>query len=263
MSAASEWSHISSVPIRCSGRVESSIRMSKPNRSYQANPKSRHAEHLVLDLLLGAEDVRVVLDEVPHAQQAVQRAARLVAVQVAGLGVAQRQLAVGAPVHGVERAVARAVHRLEGQRPVLGLCDEHVLAVLVPVAGDLPQLPVVEQRGLDLGVAALDRHRARARDERVVDGGAGRGPERAAGAELGEVEQPQLAAELAVVVLARLLEALEVRVEVVLRVEGRPVDAGEHRVVGVAAPVRARDGEQLERLDADRSTARAGRGRGR
>ena len=34
------------------------------------------AQHLVLDLLLGAEDVGVVLREAAHAHQAVQRARR-------------------------------------------------------------------------------------------------------------------------------------------------------------------------------------------
>ena len=48
---------------------------------------------------------------------------------------------------------------------------------------------------------------------------------------------------------AGLLEPLEVRVEVGLGVERRPVDAREHLALRVAAPVRARHGEQLERLD--------------
>ena len=43
---------------------------------------------LVLDLLLGAEDVSVVLREVPRAQQPVERAAQLVAVKQPRLGVA-------------------------------------------------------------------------------------------------------------------------------------------------------------------------------
>ena len=52
------------------------------------------AEHLVLDLLLGAEDVRVVLREGAGAQQAVQHAARLVAVDEPRLAVADRQVPV-------------------------------------------------------------------------------------------------------------------------------------------------------------------------
>jgi len=50
----------------------------------------------------------------------------------------------------------------------------------------------------------------------------------------------------------RLLEALEVVGEVLLGVEGRAVDAREHLAARVAAPVGARDAEQLERLDAVR-----------
>ena len=53
------------------------------------------AADLLLDLLLGAEDVRVVLGEVAHAQQPVQHAGGLVAVQQARLEVAHRQVAVG------------------------------------------------------------------------------------------------------------------------------------------------------------------------
>ena len=56
---------------------------------------------------------------------------------------------------------------------------------------------------------------------------------------LGEVEEVELLPEPAVVALARLLERCEVRVEVGLRVERGAVDAGQLRVVLVAAPVRA------------------------
>ena len=51
------------------------------------------------------------------------------------------------------------------------------------------------------------------------------------------------------VVLARKLEPLEVRVEVGLGVKGGAVDPGQHLAVLVAAPVGARDRVQLEGLD--------------
>ena len=56
---------------------------------------------------------------------------------------------------------------------------------------------------------------------------------------VGEMEQVELDAEPAVVALPRLLEPLEVRVEIGLRVEGGAVDPGQLRVVLVAAPVGA------------------------
>ena len=75
-------------------------------------------------------------------------------------------------------------------------------------------------------------------------------PERRAGRELGEQEQLELLAELAVVARARLLEPLEVLGELVLGGERGAVDAGEHLAVRVAAPVGAGDGRELERLRA-------------
>src|ERR1041384_4033297 len=49
----------------------------------------------------------------------------------------------------------------------------------------------------------------------------------------------------AMIALLGFLELLEVRVEILLLGEGGAVDAGEHRVVAVAAPVGARDLPQL------------------
>jgi hypothetical protein len=63
------------------------------------------------------------------------------------------------------------------------------------------------------------------------------------------VEQVELSPQAAVVATLRLLEPLEICVEIRLRVEGRSVDARQLRVLLVAAPVRAREAGQLERLD--------------
>ena len=74
-------------------------------------------------------------------------------------------------------------------------------------------------------------------------------PERGARRDVLEVEEVELRAEPAVVAAPSVLEALEVRVEIRLRVEGGSVDAGQLLVVLVAAPVGAGDARQLERLD--------------
>ena len=55
-----------------------------------------HRVDLLLDLVLRAEDVRVVLAELARARQPLQAPGRLVAVQDGGLGVADRQVAVAA-----------------------------------------------------------------------------------------------------------------------------------------------------------------------
>ena len=72
-----------------------------------------HAVDLVLDLLFGAEDVRIVLRDVPNAEQAVQRARKLVPVQRGGFRVAQREVAIAAQLASEEEHVAGTVHRLD------------------------------------------------------------------------------------------------------------------------------------------------------
>ena len=78
--------------------------------------KCTHAADLVLELLGRAVDVGVVLGEVAHAEEAVQHAAHLVAVHLAQLGHAQRQVAVAAPAALVDEQAAGAVHGLHRER---------------------------------------------------------------------------------------------------------------------------------------------------
>src|SRR5579884_1957115 len=64
-----------------------------------------------------------------------------------------------------------------------------------------------------------------------------------------EMEEVELRAQAAMVAGPRLLEPLEVRVQIFLPVEGRAVDPGQLRLRRVAAPVRAGETRQLQRLD--------------
>ena len=118
----------------------------------------RDVAHLGHDLILGAVHVCVVLRERAHAQQAVQHALALVARAKPELREPQRQLAIRVALGPVHQAGAGAVHRLDRElAPALaltGLREEHVLAVVVPVAGALPQLHVEDVRGADLLVVA-------------------------------------------------------------------------------------------------------------
>ena len=116
------------------------------------------------DLVLAAEDVGVVLGELAHPQYAVQRAVRLVAVAAAEFGEPERQVAIGFDPLAENQDVRRAVHRL--QRHQIGVArqdrlaflgagdfvgdDEHVLAILAPMARRLPLARVHDLRRLHL-----------------------------------------------------------------------------------------------------------------
>ena len=78
-----------------------------------------------------------------------------------------------------------------------------------------------------------------------------------------EAEQVELDAELAVIALGGLLEAVQVLLEVRLRRPRGAVDALELRALLVAAPVGAGDPHELEVAEVRRWPGRAGRGTGR
>ena len=99
-------------------------------------------------------------------------------------------------------------------------------------------------------IAELQVHLSRQVLERLADERALWVPQRQAGADLvGPRVEVQLAAELPVIAALRFLEHLKMLLERFLRLPRGAVDALEHRVVLVAAPVRPGDAHQLERRD--------------
>ena len=211
---------------------------------------------------MGAEYVRVVLRELAHAHDPVKRAMRLVPVAAAELGKPQRQLLVAGDALLEDLDVRRAVHRL--QRHQVGVAGdhrlafvrprhfvrhhEHVLAELAPVARQHPQLGIDQLRGLDFIVAGGIEPPPHVGLELAPDDPAVGMPEDAAMRFALEVEQVHLLPDLAVVALAGLFEPHKIGVELLLVEPGCPVDAAEHRVLGVAAPIGAGNPRQLERL---------------
>ncbi len=147
--------------------------------------------------------------------------------------------------------MAGAVHRLERELPLLPVRgrEEHVVAVVVVVPRRHVGVDVVEKRRLHLDVTAPAVLAPAYVLQLVPDHHPLRVPERRARRVLGEMEQVELRAELPVVARPSLLEPLEVRVEVGLRVERGAVDPRQLRVPLVAAPVGARERGQLDRLD--------------
>lgn len=101
--------------------------------------------------------MRVVLNEPAHARQAREGARRLVTVDDPELGHADREFFVTAVARIEDQAVPRAVHRLERPRLLLDRQREHVVLVVLPVAGRLPQLAVVHVRRDDWQAVSKNR----------------------------------------------------------------------------------------------------------
>ena len=190
--------------------------------------------------------MRVVLGEAADAEQPVQRAAQLVAVHQAQLAHAQRQVAVGVRLVFIYQHPAGAVHGLDG---VVLLVDDrgvHVGLVMVPVAAALPELAVEDDGRGDLHIAVALVYLAPVVDEGVLQRHAVGQEEGEARAGLVHHEEPQLAAQLAVVAPLRLFQTIEIGLKFLFFHKTCAVNALEHFAAGVAAPVRAGAVHQLD-----------------
>ena len=215
-----------------------------------------HALELFEQLVGTYEQVSVVLREPAYARQPVQLARLLVAVDGAELRQADGQLLVRAGLRTVDFAVVRAVHRFEQvffalDRSVDRL--ERVLAVFGVVARGHVQFLVADMRGNHLLVAVFLLHAPQELLQTVAQCGTFGQPQgQALSHALRETEQFEVFAQLAVVALLGLLHHHEVFVEHRLLGERDAVDAGQHLVLLVAAPVCPGYRSQFQGLDVAR-----------
>jgi hypothetical protein len=145
--------------------------------------------------------------------------------------------------------MAGAVHRLERVVPVLRLRREHVLPVLLPVTRGLPQRAIEDLRCLDLAIAAVAIHLPHVLLDRLPQRPAARVPEDEPRGFVLPMKQIEFLAQAPVVALFGFLEHRQVGVLLLLLRPCRAVDALEHLVLAVAAPVRAGKLHQLEDLE--------------
>ena len=207
-----------------------------------------HALDLVLDLLGGHEDVGVVLGEAAHPHEPVEGAGQLVAVYQAQLAAAAGQVPVAPGLALVDQNAAGAVHGLDGEILIVDAGGVHVVLVVIPMAGALPQGPGEDNGGLDLLIAVLPVNLTPVVLQQVAQHHALGEEEGEPGALVEDGEQVQLPAQAAVVPLLGLLQALEIGVQGFLVEEGGAVNALEHLVVLVAPPVGAGDAGELKGL---------------
>ena len=193
--------------------------------------------------------MRVVLGEVAHAQHPVQRTRRLVAMHLAELGDAVRQVAIALQSVLIDLHVARAVHRLAAEHALVRQDGrEHVLTVVLPVTGEFPEVLLHHVGRIHFLVPGALLLTAHIRNQRLEKRPALGVPEDGARRFFLEMEQIHLAAELSVVALLGFLELMQIGFQLVLGREGGAVDALQLRIVAVAAPIGACEFHQLERL---------------
>ena len=211
------------------------------------------ALHLPLHLLVGAEDVGVVLGKAADPRHAAEFTRLLVAVDRAKLGQPERQLLVAPRPGLVDHRVVRAVHRFQQILLVFAHHDRLELAVGVVgiVAGDLVEIDLADVRRVDRLVAPRGQFVADEALEHAAEHGSLRHPEHEARADQGaRREQVELLAEHPMIAAACFFQIGQMRVEIRLREPGGAVEPLELGIVGVALPVGAGDVRELEAADA-------------
>jgi len=136
----------------------------------------------------------------------------------------ERKLSVTALAVSEEHKVSRAIHRLERPLPLLNVELEHVVLVVGPMTGCLPDTDIVHVRGLDLLVATLTIFRSQERLKGIENLGSVRQKEGATGGDFVEEEQFLFLADFDVVTLLCLLEEFHVLMEPLLVGEGNTTD---------------------------------------
>ena len=182
----------------------------EPKHLVETVDEVHYAEDFALNLFRRHENVGVVLRKAADAHQTVQRAGKLVAVHQSKLGKALRQVAVRVNLALVNKHAARAVHRLNGIIGAVDFCGVHVVFIMVPVPGTVPQLFTENHRGADFLITVLCMFLAPELLQLVAQNHALRQKEREPRAFLVNVKQVEVAPELAVVALLRFLNHGEV-----------------------------------------------------
>ena len=210
--------------------------------------QAHYALDLVLDLLPGHENMRIVLGEAAHAHQAVQLAGLFMTVHQSQLADPKRQVTVGTGLGFVNQHAARAVHGLHRVILVVDHGGVHVFPVMIPVSGGLPELPVQDDGSGDLLIALSVMQSSPVIDQDILQHHSLGKEERESGAFLHDRENAQLLSQFAVIPLLRLLDAVQILLQLLLIREGGSVDPGEHLVLFAASPVGSRQAGELDRL---------------
>ena len=213
------------------------------------------------NLVLAAEDMRIVLGELPHPHQAVQRAMRFVPVAASHFGEPQRQIAVRLDPLPENQDVRRTIHRLQrhpfglvaddrtlifGVRHLVGN-HEHILAVFAPVPRLFPLPRIHDLRSLDLKIARCVEPPTHIGLKRAVDDEAIGVPKHRPMRFGLQMEQVHVSPDTAVIALGRFFQSHQMRIELLLVQPASAVNPRKLRIFLVAAPIRSRYAHQLER----------------
>ena len=167
-------------------------------------------------LIIGTEDMGIVLLEPPDSGQTSQSTGELITVEDAKVRNSPWQLTVTSLPVTKQETVTRAVHGLQPVCILFNIKCKHILLVVLPMSRSLPQLGVVHVRSDDLLVITLPVLLPEKVKESIVNACAMRQEETTSRAELVEKEKFLVLSNLSVVSLCGLLQEFLVFLELLL-----------------------------------------------
>jgi len=108
-----------------------------------------------IQLFRHAQNVRIVLRKLTHPHQTMENTGLFVAMNGAQFEIPQRQIPVAADFGFVNQHMRQAVHRLDAVSLLVHFREIHVFAVMIEMAGLLPQVHLENLGPHDHIVAAL------------------------------------------------------------------------------------------------------------
>ena len=165
------------------------------------------------------------------------------------LCAAHRKLFVRMGLQVIDQDRAGAVHRLDGEVFPVDHGGVHIVLIMIPVTGGLPEGALHDLRRGDFNIVPLLVYLTPVVNQGIAKNHALRQIERESGCFIAEGEKAKLLAELAVVTLLCFFKLHEISIKFLCSPEGNTVDAGKHFVFAVVFPVRARLLGDLEGLE--------------
>ena len=201
-----------------------------------------------LHLVLGHENVGIVLGEAAYTEEAVESAAQFMTMNQAEFTDPHGQIPVGTLLGLEIKDSAGAVHRFNCIVFIVDLGEVHIFLVMIPVAGLNPKLLGKDDRCHDFHITEFLEQLSFIIHEHISESHALWMEERESRAFIMEGEEVQLLAQLSVISLFRFSADIKEMVQVFLLEESGSVDTLQHLVLGITAPVSAGYGHNLEYL---------------
>ena len=118
--------------------------------------KIDYADNFILDLFLQHKNVSIVLGKCSYPHQAVKGAGQLMPVYLPQFAHTNGKVSVAVQFPFIYQHRTGTVHGFNRIIPVVDLCKIHVVLIMIPMSGSVPQIFIQNQRRFNFLIAPLN-----------------------------------------------------------------------------------------------------------